>query len=97
MSVYFGDEWKSHEDLRRDYPQAPDDKDIIFAGYTYEDYSGDAIVVFRKDGKIYQNDDGHCSCNGLEHWEPEETSVEALRMQKRWQPHVNAALDAAGL
>jgi hypothetical protein len=76
--------WKSHEDLRVDYPDAPEDQDIVYAGYTYESYSGDALVVFVKDGKLYENNDGHCSCYGLEHWDPEETNAAALLMRQGW-------------
>ncbi len=53
--------------------------DVILASYEYEDYSGDAFVLFKKDGKLYEVNAGHCSCYGLEgQWEPEETTVESL-------------------
>lgn len=52
---------------------------ILLASYTYEDYSGDAFVLFERGGKLYEVNGGHCSCYGLEdQWEPEETSIEAL-------------------
>ena len=62
------------------YVPEEDQKNIefIFASYEYEDYSGYAFAVFIKDGKLYEINESHCSCNGLEHWEPEETSVIAL-------------------
>ena len=54
--------------------------EILFASYGYENYSGDAFVLFRRDGKLYEVNGGHCSCYGLEgQWEPEETTIEALR------------------
>lgn len=54
--------------------------EVLLASYTYEDYSGDAFVLFRKSDKLYEVNGGHCSCYGLEgQWEPEETNVEALR------------------
>jgi len=54
--------------------------DILLASYGYENYSGDAFVLFKRDGKLYEVNGGHCSCYGLEGlWEPEETTVEALR------------------
>lgn len=54
--------------------------EVLLASYTYEDYSGEAFVLFRKGDKLYEVNGGHCSCYGLEgQWEPEETSVEALR------------------
>lgn len=55
------------------------DIDVLFASYTYRDYEGDAFVLFRKDGKLFEVNGGHCSCYGLEgQWEPEETTIEAL-------------------
>lgn len=54
--------------------------EILIASYTYEDYSGAAFVLFRRDGKLYEVTGSHWSCYGLEGlWSPEETSVEALR------------------
>jgi hypothetical protein len=54
--------------------------EIMLAYYSYENYSGDAFVLFRRDGKLYEVNGGHCSCYGLEgQWEPEETTAEALR------------------
>lgn len=54
--------------------------EILLASYSYENYSGDAFVLFRKDGKLYEVNGGHCSCYGLEgQWEPEDTTIEALR------------------
>ena len=55
-------------------------KDIkfVYAAYEYEDYTGLAHIIFIKDGKLYEVNESHCSCNGLESWEPEETSVIAL-------------------
>lgn len=56
--------------------------EILLASYSYANYSGDAFVLFRRDGKLYEVNGGHCSCYGLEgQWEPEETSVEALRIR----------------
>lgn len=52
---------------------------ILFATYSYQDYSGDAFVLFERDGKLFEVNGSHCSCYGLEgQFEPEETSVEAL-------------------
>jgi hypothetical protein len=63
---------------------------VLLASYTYEDYSGKAFVLYRRDGKLYEVNGGHCSCYGLRdqsyyeegegktQWEPEETSKEAL-------------------
>ena len=57
-----------------------DGAEILLASYTYEDYSGSAYVLFRKDGKLWEVYGSHCSCYGLEEdqWEPEETNLENL-------------------
>ena len=58
---------------------------VIAAIYTQESYEGSAMVVYRKDGKLFEVHGSHCSCNGLEEqWSPEETTYEALtdRLQK---------------
>lgn len=65
--------------------------EILLASYGTEDFGGDAFVLFRRDGKLYEVNGGHCSCYGLgsqgysgdteTQWEPEETTIEAL--QKR--------------
>ncbi len=53
--------------------------EILLAYYCYEDYSGEAFVLYRKDGQIFEVNGSHCSCYGLEgQWEPEETSVDEL-------------------
>lgn len=52
---------------------------ILLAWYEYEDYSGDAYVLFEQDGKLFEVYGSHCSCYGLEgQWGPEETSVAFL-------------------
>lgn len=67
---------------------ALDGADVLLASYTYEDYSGHAFVLFRREGKLFEVNGSHCSCYGLAEqdysgddrtqWEPEETSKEAL-------------------
>lgn len=55
---------------------------IHFAAYTHEDYSGYALVIFEKDGKLFEVNGSHCSCHGLEgQWSPEETTIAALKMR----------------
>ncbi len=56
------------------------DANILLAYYNYQDYSGDAFVLFERYGKLYEVSGGHCSCYGLEgQWHPEETTIESLR------------------
>jgi len=54
--------------------------EVLFAIYTYANYDGDAFVLFARDGQLFEVNGSHCSCYGLEgQWEPEETTVEAIR------------------
>jgi hypothetical protein len=55
---------------------------IIVAAYTYENYSGDAFVLYEKDGQLYEVNDSHCSCNGLRNWSPEHTSIDAVMLRE---------------
>lgn len=56
---------------------------ILLAWYGYGDFCGSSLVVFEKDGKLFEVNGSHCSCNGLEdQWEPEETNWESLSMRK---------------
>lgn len=51
----------------------------LFAAYDGE-YECAALVVYRRYQKLYEVNGTNCSCYGLEdQWDPEETSVEALR------------------
>lgn len=55
------------------------DLNILIAWYGYGSYCGSTFVLYEKDGKLYEVNASHCSCNGLEEqWRPEETSWEAL-------------------
>lgn len=89
-NVYRGN-WSNVDDMVRDFQISKDEVKgikVLLAWYEYEDYSGSAFVLFRKDRKLYEVNGGHCSCYGLEgQWEPEETSVEAIL--KREFPGVN--------
>jgi hypothetical protein len=88
---YFGN-WKSHEDVVNDFKgysdsKAPDgfptDEEIIYAAYSTPDYEGYALLVYEKDGKLFEVNGSHCSCYGLEEcWHPEETSKDAIAMRE---------------
>jgi hypothetical protein len=93
MNKYIG-RWSNWADMRLDwfpeYPWAkeaapqdfPTDEQIVFASYGGGSYDGDAMVVYERDGALYEVNGGHCSCYGLEgQWKPDETSREALRMR----------------
>lgn len=91
MGIYLND-WRdcSSEVVFNDFDTALSDRegvDIVFATYTYEDYTGDAFVLFVKEGVLYEVNGGHCSCYGLEgQWEPEETTLEALSV-RNWDSY----------
>lgn len=82
MSVYL-EEFKSKEDIENAYAcKIPDDAEILLAYYGYGSYCGASFVIYRQNGNLYEVNGSHCSCNGLEgQWEPEETTVTALRMR----------------
>lgn len=49
------------------------DDEVLFAAYDGSGYDGTALIVFRRDGKLYEVSASHCSCNGLEgEWSPTE-------------------------
>lgn len=52
---------------------------ILLAYYRYEDYNGEAFVLFEKDGQLYEVNGSHCSCYGLENqWEPRLTELKGI-------------------
>lgn len=78
MSRFEGN-WDSKEDMERDF-DCKIDHNILYASYEYESYEGYSYVISEKDGTLYENDAGHCSCNGLEGcWTPSATTREALQ------------------
>lgn len=86
MSEIYLNGFDDEADVLRRY-EAPaaalKDATVLFAWYEYENYEGASLVVFQKDGKLWEVNGGHCSCYGLEgQWKPEETSIEALVLRK---------------
>lgn len=78
--------FNSNEDILKEYA-APEDAlngaTVYLAWYGYGSYSGSSLVIFEKDGQLYEVNGSHCSCTGLEdQWQPEETSWEALKLRK---------------
>ena len=76
------------EELEEDFEiKLEDDINILVAYYSYENYSGEAIVIFEQKGKLYEVEGSHCSCYGLEgQWSPEEITQEYLN-------HDNISID----
>jgi len=61
----------------------PTDDEVLIGSYEVPSYEGYAILVYERDGKLYEVNGFHCSCYGLEdQWSPEETTREALAMRK---------------
>lgn len=86
--IYYGDfttpHWKNGEVnwdcVQREFDIVKTEPEVIYAGY-YDDYgySGDAVVLYKEDGKLWYVDGGHCSCYGLEgQWDPDEVTVEQI-------------------
>jgi hypothetical protein len=81
------DVWREYEASPQDYP----DIYFIYADYDTGDYQGASLVIFVRDGKLYEVNGSHCSCNGMEGlFEPEETTFSALM----FRPNVPEAAKA---
>ena len=62
----------------------PTEDELLFASYGGGSYEGDATMVWRRDGKLYEAHGSHCSCMGLEgQFEPEETTLAALAAKSK--------------
>jgi hypothetical protein len=58
--------------------------EILYGEYWCDSYEGSAYFLLRKDGKLYEVEGRHCSCNGLEgQWSPHEVVLEQLKDGKR--------------
>jgi hypothetical protein len=77
-----GNRWSQSDQFKpnADFPKA---SEILYAEYETADYKGNAFVLFKQNGKLYEVSGSHCSCYGLEgQWKPEETSWEALAIRE---------------
>lgn len=69
------EEFALDEEQRKDF----EDAEVLLAYYSYEDYFGEAFVLYRKNGNLFEVNGSHCSCYGLEYqWDPENVTVEEL-------------------
>lgn len=100
--------WASLEDIRGDgyvtwggFPEDIKDEDVIYANYDTPDYEGYAYILYKKDGDFYEAFDNHCSCYGLENWNPEKTTIEAVKARTSDYHYsvdnLKKALEEAGL
>lgn len=74
---------------RRTRPELPETfpkkGELLFASYGGDCYDGDAVLIWERDGKLYETHGSHCSCYGLEdQFSAEETSWAALAMREHW-------------
>jgi hypothetical protein len=78
---FAGTRWGSDEKQEAESLKLISGKNILFASYGQDNYTGDAYVLFEEDGKLLEVYGGHCSCYGLEgQFDPSETTLEALKM-----------------
>ncbi len=60
------------------------DVNIKFASYGTDNYSGEAWVLFERNGKLFEVNASHCSCYGCEgQWEPSELNLDELKNRLR--------------
>ena len=90
--------FKSNKDIIGNYaaPSAAlDGATVYLAWYGYGSYDGQSLVIFEKDGQLYEVNGSHCSCMGLEgQWSPEETSWKALSMRNLDDKYTSGAAEA---
>ena len=83
MSAVYLHDFGGIDDVASEFGERPDTfegVEILLASYSQANYEGDAFVLFRKGGELFEVNASHCSCYGLEgQWEPEPTTVAALR------------------
>lgn len=99
-AIYLG-QWSNKEDMAKDFSDAYGEPlhaamlaDVVVAAYDIDGYEGEAIVIFRQDGKLFEVHGSHCSCYGLEgQWEPEAVEPEVLlgRIERAGSYGVEAA------
>lgn len=104
---FYYDIFKGAEDVAGNFETTlPDRIEILVAAYSYGNYSGDAFVLYRLDGELFEVNGSHCSCYGLEgQWKPEKTTPEAVLLRVNQppqysdyvlnEPEVSAAIRAA--
>lgn len=82
---FAGERWDCLEELKQVDRTGVE---IVYAWYSYENYSGKAFVLFLKDGKLYEVNANHCSCYRLEgQWSPEKTTLDSLQLRaSTWEP-----------
>lgn len=93
---YFAD-FEDYESMTRQWngSDSVKDEEVICSTYNPGDYCGDAHCYFLRDGQLFEVHDSHCSCFGLEDFEPEKTSFGAVLMRKDLSDVERALITAA--
>lgn len=52
----------------------PDGAEMVYANYDVWSYEGNGRIVYTIGEEVYVVEDWHCSCRGLEVWEPKPTT-----------------------
>lgn len=74
-------------------PKELDGCEIILFENDEESYSGLSWIIYRKDGKLYENTGSHCSCFYFEgQWDPYEVTEQALRFRLKGKEEEYAEL-----
>lgn len=86
-NAYAGTRWGSSSEQEATLTAIPEPEEVLFADYTYEDYTGDSTVIYRNGDRYFMVSGSHCSCYGLEgQWEPEEYTKEEL-VELSWRQY----------
>lgn len=76
------EEWEKRKARMAEEIEKYEPINILFASYGVDNYSGDAFVLFEREGMLFEVNGGHCSCMGLEgQFDPEETTLEAIEFR----------------
>lgn len=71
--------WEEQKAQMKEALTKYEDVNVLFASYGTDNYSGDAWVMFERDGKLFEVSASHCSCFGCEgQWNPSEIVLEEL-------------------
>lgn len=83
----FLNNWNSLDEMKADFWENCGNKyngelegvTVLLASYGTPSCEGNAFVLFKRGGKLFEVCGSHCSYAGLEgQWEPEETTIELL-------------------
>jgi len=80
LNEFAGEHYSWDKEKEIEFVKKHENINILFASYGYDNYSGDAWVLFEQDGELFEINGSHCSCYGLEgQWEPERVSLKELK------------------